>query len=289
MQRKLEDAGAPSSPSPLRTAKGRNRETSSQSESSSELRRYFTKEHSRLPKYAQLRQVLTAAIDDGHWKAGSRIPTEVELAGKLPFSLGTVQKAIRALVDEGRLRRVKGSGTFVIDERRGISQPFFHARFLDDSGEGFLPVFSKLVSLSLIRETGSWSKPLGQKGKNIARLERELNVDGEFLVFSRFYVNADRFARFIKTPRSELDGGNFKLMLAREYNLPPLTFTQLLSLGRMPDDICQRLGVRRGTVGVILAITATTHNSDVVYYHQLFIPPNARMLKLPDMTLQTGR
>lgn len=284
-----DDVGATAPAKRLRATEDRSQEARTQLSSSSDLRRYFAPQFSRLPKYAQLRQALAAAIDGGYWKAGSQLPTEIELAGTLPFSLGTVQKAIRALVDEGRLRRIKGRGTFVIDEHRGISQPFFHARFLDDTGEGFLPVFSKLVSRDLIQETGPWSKPLGQKGKDIARIERELNVNGEFLVFSRFYINAERFARFVKKPRSELNGGNFKLILAREYNLRPITFSQLLSLGRLPDEICQTVGVRHGTTGAILAITATTHGSDAVYFHEVFIPPNARILKLPDMTLSTGR
>lgn len=253
------------------------------------LRRYLTPEISRLPKYAQLRRALAAAIDDGYWKTGNRLPTELELAAMVPFSLGTVQKAIRALVEEGRLRRIKGQGTFVVDERRGISLPFFHARFLDDTGEDFLPVFSKLLSRGSIAETGPWSKPLGQKGGNIGRLDRELNVNGEFLVFSRFYINTDRFGRFFSKPRSELSAGNLKLILARDYNLPNMNFSQVLSLNRLPDDICQTLGVRHGTVGATLHVTATAQGDNAVYYHELYMPPNARMLMLPEMTLSTGR
>jgi DNA-binding GntR family transcriptional regulator len=47
----------------------------------------------RLPKYAQLREALRAAIEDGYWLPASQLPPEMELIRATPFSLATVQKA----------------------------------------------------------------------------------------------------------------------------------------------------------------------------------------------------
>ena len=47
-----------------------------------------------LAKYAQLRETLSAAIRGGHWKPGSQLPPERELARLTRFSLGTVQRAL---------------------------------------------------------------------------------------------------------------------------------------------------------------------------------------------------
>lgn len=253
------------------------------------LMRYLAPASERLPKHARLRLALTAALDDGHWQPGDRLPTEIELTQLLPFSLGTVQKAIRALVDEGRLRRVKGRGTFATGARSGISQPFVHARFLDDSGQALLPVHSKVVSRGRITHLGPWSEPLAQRGDNIARIERELRVDREFLVFSRFYVNSERFESFTKKPLAQLHSGNYKLMLAHEYGLPPIRFSQDLALTKLPGEICEHLRVRPGTIGMTLQVRAICRANDVIYFHELFIPPNSRKLKLPDFVLPTGR
>ena len=95
-----------------------------------------------LPKYAQLREMLTAAITAGHWKPGDKMPTETELARQTPFSLGTVQKALRALVDEGLVRRAQGSGTFVTEPRQPIDAPL-HLRFLGREGGNGGPLFRR--------------------------------------------------------------------------------------------------------------------------------------------------
>lgn len=47
---------------------------------------------------------------------GATLPPEQELAGRLGVSYMTMRKAVGALVDEGLLERVKGSGTFVRNE-----------------------------------------------------------------------------------------------------------------------------------------------------------------------------
>src|SRR5512133_1373723 len=91
-------------------------------------------------KYAQLRETLSAAIRGGQWKPGSQLPAERELARLTRFSLGTVQRALRELADEGLLVRSQGSGTYVAEGRGGIDEPL-HLRFLGRDGEpAFLPL-----------------------------------------------------------------------------------------------------------------------------------------------------
>ena len=76
-----------------------------------------------LPKYAQLREALRAAIEDAYWAPGAQLPPEAELAQTTPFSLGTVQKALQALVEEGIVIRRQGYGSFVSEKRREMYKP----------------------------------------------------------------------------------------------------------------------------------------------------------------------
>src|SRR5262249_60060784 len=46
-----------------------------------------------LSKYAALRQAILAAIDQGFWQRGTKLPSETEFVAATPFSLGTVQRA----------------------------------------------------------------------------------------------------------------------------------------------------------------------------------------------------
>src|SRR5262249_4109972 len=144
----------------------------------------------------QLRGALLMAIDDGLFR-DERLPTEQQLAKITPFSLGTVQRAIRTLVEEGRIERVKGRGSFVSDRPRGLAEPFLHVRFLAGEADGSaLPIYTKVLSRQRIRERGPWSALLGQRGDNILRIERTLTVAQEFAVYSRFYINAERYPAF---------------------------------------------------------------------------------------------
>lgn len=63
--------------------------------------------------YLRIADLLRERIADGQYPLGSRIPTENELAAQLSVSRPTVRQALDLLAREGRLSRVKGSGTFV--------------------------------------------------------------------------------------------------------------------------------------------------------------------------------
>ncbi|MBK8324837.1 MAG: GntR family transcriptional regulator [Betaproteobacteria bacterium] len=66
-----------------------------------------------LPKYVALRDAVVDAVNTGQWPAGTRLPNEQDLAAHLPIALGTIQRALRLLVEEGIIVRRSGHGTFV--------------------------------------------------------------------------------------------------------------------------------------------------------------------------------
>lgn len=71
---------------------------------------------SSVPLYAQLKQLLAERIEQGIYKAGEKIPTELALCAELELSRPTVRQAIAELVAEGILVIKKGKGTFVCAE-----------------------------------------------------------------------------------------------------------------------------------------------------------------------------
>jgi GntR family transcriptional regulator len=251
------------------------------------LQAYLRQAASDGPKHAQLRGALVMAIDDGLFR-DERLPTEQELTRITPFSLGTVQRAIRALVEEGRIERVKGRGSFVNDRPRGIAQPFLHVRFLSGEDETYLPIFPKVLSRQRLRERGPWSDLLGQRDDNILRIERTMRAADEFAVYSLFYINAERYPAFAAKSLKMLAAGNFKLMLAREYNLPPIVYHHTLEIAPLSQDAVRTLALARGTVGGIFRMQ-THAGAQPLFYQELHVPPNGRQMRLPDMVLPTGR
>jgi GntR family transcriptional regulator len=228
-------------------------------------------------KYAQLRDTLSAAIRGGHWKPGSQLPPERELVRMTRFSLGTVQRALRELADEGLLIRTQGSGTYVAQGRRVIDAPL-HLRFLGAAGEPrFLPLFPKVLSRTLIDERGPWSEWLRQGGADIVRIERRISVDGEFHVFNRFYLHAQTFPKIAAAPLASLDGANLKQMVHSELNGPVTDVRQRVSLVKLSPEAASAAGVKPGTRGMHLE-SATAAGRLPLYFEESFIPPNERRL-----------
>jgi DNA-binding GntR family transcriptional regulator len=248
---------------------------------SSVLAQFLARSTPGLPKYAQLRDTLLAAIEHGYWKAGAKLPTEQALARHTPFSLGTVQRALRALVAEGIVVRLQGSGTYVADGRKPMDAPW-HCRFLDDAGDAVLPIYPKVVGRRRIRERGPWSEYLDQRGASVIRIDRTISINDEFIVYSKFYLDAARFGSMLTRPVAQLDGANFKAILSREFGLPVTRLTQALKTAAFPAPICRAIKVGNDTVGTLLEIAAAAGRNRNVYYQELYIPPNPRRLLISD-------
>lgn len=230
-----------------------------------------------LTKYAQLREMFHAALKAGHWKPGDRLPTEAELASLSPFSLGTVQRALRALVEEGLVVRAQGSGTFVAESRAPIDAPL-HLRFRGGEGEpAFLPLFPRVIGRRRVSERGPWSAPLRQRGDEIVCIERRLSVNREFEVYNRFYFSAETFPDASRKPVSALDGANLKQLLAGS-TMPITHVEQSVSLAKLPPEAAKALGLKPGTRGMLLESVASSGRDHVLYYLESWIPPNGRKL-----------
>ena len=248
------------------------------------LEKYHARAAGDLPKYAQLQQALAAAIDEGLWKPGEQLPGESQLTRMTPFSLGTVQKAVNRLVQDGRVVRLHGRGTFVAARKKPVEEPLIYVHFLDDDGTRYLPIYPKLVR-SRVAGAGPWSSILNAAG-GILCIEREFSVNDEFSLYSKFYLDTGRFPGFARKSPAQL-GGNLKRMLAKEFGVRVLSYSQELMLKKLPPEICHVLKVKRGTVGLTFAIVAYAKGEDPVYYQEIFIHPNSRRLRLPGI-VQTG-
>src|SRR3712207_259203 len=62
--------------------------------------------------YQRLAEDLRAALFDGRFKVGERMPTEAELAERYGVHRQTVQRAFHDLVADGLVSRIPGRGTF---------------------------------------------------------------------------------------------------------------------------------------------------------------------------------
>ncbi|MGW4383686.1 GntR family transcriptional regulator [Kitasatospora sp. NPDC004531] len=78
------------------------------------------------PKYQRLAADLRRRIDAGEWEGDGRLPVESELGQQYAVARNTVRLAVDVLVNEGRVVRVQGKGTYL--RRRTRHDHRVHAR-----------------------------------------------------------------------------------------------------------------------------------------------------------------
>lgn len=69
------------------------------------------------PRYKMVKDYVTDRLVSGEWPEDYRVPSENELVKDLGVSRMTVNRALRELTTDGKLRRVQGLGTFVAGQK----------------------------------------------------------------------------------------------------------------------------------------------------------------------------
>jgi len=124
------------------------------------------------PLYRQIKALLLKSLDQGEWKPGEVIPSEMELAARFEVSQGTVRKAIDELAAENLLIRRQGKGTFVATHHEANVR-FRFLRLAPDAGQAMR---SESRVLSCIRDKAPadvaalLALPVGDEVVNLKRL-----------------------------------------------------------------------------------------------------------------------
>ncbi|MCJ2012424.1 GntR family transcriptional regulator [Methylobacterium sp. J-076] len=157
----------------------------------------------RLPLYQRLRDEIASQIARKAWRSGEPIPTEAELAATHRVAVGTVRKAIDALVADGLVERQQGRGTFVRRPRFDRSL-FRFFRHLGPDGTQAVP-----EGRILLREARPAPGPvrealgLGARAEAV-HLMRSRLLDGRPILSEEIWLPAARFAALLEAPLTEI-------------------------------------------------------------------------------------
>lgn len=240
--------------------------------------RYLAAGGTASPKHARLRQAIVDAVEAGELPAGAKLAGERELSALLGLSLGTTQKALGRLMDEGFLVRRQGHGTFVGSARQPIAGSW-HFRFFPADGGRELPVFATVLERRLELREGPWSAVLGPDPKGFVMLRRSLDIGGKFTCTSRIYLPASRFGRLLRMAARRLTDTNLKAVLAQDFASPTLQSDGLASLAPIDTDDAAVIGVAPGTMGMQVHITARSFGRQPISFQCMRVPPTPYALK----------
>lgn len=233
-----------------------------------------------VPKYVRLRHAIAENIAAGLWRAGQRLPTELDFVRMTNLSQGTVQRALSDLVASGAITRAQGSGTFVKERKTRLGN-ILVCRFLNDDGTEDLPLFSEVLRRDKTIPVGAWQQHFSTSDA-VFRIDRRLSVNNEFNLLSRCYMSKRRFARIASCPLQELSGVSLKSLIAEELSSPVTESVRTIRMSPFSSTACEAIGVANRTVGGIVETLGRSVPFGTVYFHEIYVPPSSRKMMLSE-------
>ena len=231
-----------------------------------------------MPKHARLRHAIIDAVEAGELPAGTMVMGELAPGEALGLSLGTAQKALSRLREEGFLVRRQCHGTFVGSVRRPIARSW-HSRFVAPGGEE-LSVFATLLERRLVSEDGPWSAALGPDPKGYVMIRRILDIGGKFNCTTAMYLGASRFSRLLRIAERRLTDTNLKAMLSGEFSAPTLHSEGIGNVVEFVSEDAALMGLPARSVGLQIHITGRSLGRMPITFLQMSVSPTLYGLKI---------
>ena len=243
------------------------------------------------PKYQQLSETIYSMIEEGILECGDRLPTETAFAKGLPFSLGTIQKALYNLSQLGVIKRTPGSGTIVAERTQEIFA-LWQFRFIDENESSIFPVFSRVVKVDRIQEKDAWSRFLGNENSYV-RIVREIDVDHRFKSISYFYLSDSRFGAIVDLSPADLEGVHLSAVIQRKFGVSTVRTNNRVVCSVFPDQVCTRLNLPSAAIGLICQILGFGPKDRPLFFQQAYIPADVEPMEFrelkPTWTSPNGR
>lgn len=201
---------------------------------------------SRLPLYHQVELDMRRRVEDGHWRAGDRIPSEAELCDHYGASRITIRRAISELAADGLLVRFPGRGTFVRDPTftagpRGLTS------FTQEMASLGLRASAKIIAVRRQPVPPEVADRLGLAERDdVVVLTRLRSGDGKPMGVQTAYLPAELVPGM---EAADLGEGSLYTFLAEVYGVQPAEAEEVFRVGPIRGADAELLDVPAGTCG----------------------------------------
>jgi GntR family transcriptional regulator len=147
------------------------------------------------PLYQQIKALILQSLQQGEWKPGEAIPSEMELAARFRVSQGTVRKAIDELAAENLVMRRQGKGTFVATHAEHHVQYRF-LKLLPDTGDARVegPAQRTVLECRRVRASADVARALAlRSGDPVMQARRILSFAGEPTILEDIWLPGQAF------------------------------------------------------------------------------------------------
>ncbi len=196
------------------------------------------------PLYYQLKEQLALLIRNGTYRPGSRLPSEAELVRQLEVSRGTVRQAIDLLVNEGRLEREQGRGTYVRQSPPSLRMAQRFTSFAEDMREMNVVFTTRVLDKKIVPAKGRLIDKLNvSTNEKLIYLERLGDIEGEPFVLGFTYLP---YARCPGLLDEELTDSSLYAVLEQKYGLRLARAERTLEAAIADEHEAELLQIQRG-------------------------------------------
>lgn len=235
-------------------------------------------------KHRLLAEAILELIQDGTLQAGDNLPAEAALTEVLPFSLGTIQKALRNLSELGVVNRKSRTGTVITEKTEEIFD-LWQFRFVNDASGKLLPVFSKVTAMEKIHTKGPWSDFLGDEELYV-RITREIDVDRRFKLMNYFYLSDRQFGSVLNLGSTAFEGVHLHAVIRQEFGISTARTNNRVVCAAFPDPISLRLGLPSAARGIICDILGFASSEKPLFFQQVYVPAHADPMEFRELRPQ---
>ena len=225
------------------------------------------------PRYLQIVQQLRDRIQNGEYPPNTRIPTENELSVSMGVSRPTVRQALNLLEQEGRLTRVKGSGTYVTEPKIQHESTRFVIGYQEESRERHNHLHTSVLALQKEKPGKLAAKALGlAEGERVTRMVRLRWLEGMYngcpIVYTTVYVPVRLFPEMEE--QNFTDASFYEMLDSR--GMTVMRTSQRLDVRMPPAEVAAELKLSPFEPTVYIVSTGYGQNGTAVEYSESYYP-----------------
>jgi len=213
------------------------------------------------PLYQQIKGLILQSMQDGEWKPGEMIPSEMDLAARYRVSQGTVRKAIDELSSENLVVRRQGKGTFVATH----AEQHVQYRFLklqpdtgDVQSEG--PAQRTIIDCKRLRASADIARALSlRSGDAVLQVRRVLSFGGVPTILEDLWLPGQPFKGLTAERLSDYHGPMYGLF-ETEFGVRMVRADERLRAVNPDDEQARLLEVSPTTPLLSVERVAYTYN-----------------------------
>ena len=213
------------------------------------------------PLYQQIKALILQSLQQGEWKPGEAIPSEMDLAARFRVSQGTVRKAIDELAAENLVVRRQGKGTFVATHAEQHVQYRF-LKLLPDTGDARVegPAQRTVLECRRVRANADVARALAlRSGDPVVQARRILSFAGEPTILEDIWLPGQAFKGLTAEQMAAYQGPTYA-MFELDFGVRMVRAEEKIRAVLPDDEQAQLLHTIAGTPLLSVERIAYTYN-----------------------------